>query len=117
MTLGSRRPPPLRLMQRSPRSPMAAAVVLLGPALSFRVVLAERRPVPPGHQLLASRRLRGVDDLVELLCDLEAYGACPGPPGGAPGPQCHVLSPPGGRCDVCKAQGEGRAAENPPYVG
>lgn len=92
----------LRLVQRSPRSPMAATVVLLAPGLAFRVLVARGRPVPPGHEVLTRRppRLRSVDDLVELLCDLEAYRPCPGPPGAPPrppAPRCQVLVP-GGRC-------------------
>ncbi|XP_014117686.1 PREDICTED: methyl-CpG-binding domain protein 1 [Pseudopodoces humilis] len=91
----------LRLVQRCPRSPMAAAAVLLNPGLAFRVLVARGRPVPPGHEVLARRPpLRSVLDLVELLCDLEAYGPCPGPPGPParpPAPRCHVLVR-GGRC-------------------
>ncbi|XP_014749206.1 PREDICTED: methyl-CpG-binding domain protein 1, partial [Sturnus vulgaris] len=85
----------LRLVQRCPRSSMAAAAVLLNPGLAFRVLVARGRPVPPGHEVLARRPpLRSVLDLVELLCDLEAYGPCPGPPGPPgrpPAPRCHVL--------------------------
>ncbi|XP_077028697.1 LOW QUALITY PROTEIN: methyl-CpG-binding domain protein 1 [Agelaius phoeniceus] len=91
----------LRLVQRCPRSSMAAAAVLLNPGLAFRVLVARGRPVPPGHEVLARRPpLRSVLDLVELLCDLEAYGPCPGPPGPParpPAPRCHVLVR-GGRC-------------------
>ncbi|XP_030825788.1 methyl-CpG-binding domain protein 1 [Camarhynchus parvulus] len=88
----------LRLVQRCPRSSMAAAAVLLNPGLAFRVLVARGRPVPPGHEVLARRPpLRSVLDLVELLCDLEAYGPCPGPPGRPPAPRCHVLVR-GGRC-------------------
>lgn len=85
-------------MQRCPRSSMAAAAVLLNPGLAFRVLVARGRPVPPGHEVLARRPpLRSVLDLVELLCDLEAYGPCPGPPARPPAPRCHVLVR-GGRC-------------------
>ncbi|CAN8177889.1 unnamed protein product [Coccothraustes coccothraustes] len=88
----------LRLVQRCPRSSMAAAAVLLNPGLAFRVLVARGRPVPPGHEVLARRPpLRSVLDLVELLCDLEAYGPCPGPPARPPAPRCHVLVR-GGRC-------------------
>ncbi|XP_065509281.1 methyl-CpG-binding domain protein 1 [Caloenas nicobarica] len=50
---------------------------------------------PPAHEVLTCRppRLRSVDDLVELLCDLESYRPCPGPPGVTPrppAPRCHV---------------------------
>ncbi|XP_032530275.1 methyl-CpG-binding domain protein 1 [Chiroxiphia lanceolata] len=96
----------LRLVQRCPRSPMAAAAVLLNPGLAFRVLVARGRPVPPGHEVLARRPpLRSVLDLVELLCDLEAYGPCPGPPGGPPGPRCHVLVRGGRCCRPCLATG------------
>ncbi|XP_054150556.1 methyl-CpG-binding domain protein 1 isoform X3 [Melozone crissalis] len=88
----------LKLVQRCPRSSMAAAAVLLNPGLAFRVLVARGRPVPPGHEVLARRPpLRSVLDLVELLCDLEAYGPCPGPPARPPAPRCHVLVR-GGRC-------------------
>uniref|UniRef100_A0A8U7NW29 Methyl-CpG binding domain protein 1 n=1 Tax=Corvus moneduloides TaxID=1196302 RepID=A0A8U7NW29_CORMO len=95
----------LRLVQRCPRSPMAAAAVLLNPGLAFRVLVARGRPVPPGHEVLARRPpLRSVLDLVELLCDLEAYGPCPGPPGPParpPAPRCHVLVRGGRSCRPC----------------
>ncbi|XP_075594893.1 LOW QUALITY PROTEIN: methyl-CpG-binding domain protein 1-like [Balearica regulorum gibbericeps] len=104
--------PGLRLVQRSPRSPMAATVVLLAPGLAFRVLVARRRPVPPGHEVLTCRpaRLRSVDDVVELLCDLEAYRPCPGPPGEAPrppAPRCQVLVPGGRCCQPCLLLGGG----------
>ncbi|XP_037267402.1 methyl-CpG-binding domain protein 1 isoform X2 [Falco rusticolus] len=105
-------PPGLRLVQRSPRSPMAATVVVLAPGLAFRVLVARQRPVPPGHEVLTRRppRLRSVDDLVELLCDLEAYRPCPGPPGEAPrppAPRCQVLVPGGRCCRPCLLLGGG----------
>ncbi|XP_069738906.1 LOW QUALITY PROTEIN: methyl-CpG-binding domain protein 1-like [Phaenicophaeus curvirostris] len=104
--------PGLRLVQRSPRSPMAATVVLLAPGLAFRVLVAQNRPVPPGHEVLASRppRLRSVEDLVELLCDLEAYRPCQGPPGAPPrppAPRCQVLVPGGSCCRPCLLLGGG----------
>ncbi|XP_064900453.1 LOW QUALITY PROTEIN: methyl-CpG-binding domain protein 1 [Columba livia] len=107
-------PPALRLVQRCPRSPMAATAVLLAPGLAFRVLVAPSRPVPPGHEVLASRppRLRSVDDLVELLCDLESYRPCPGPPGDTPrppAPRCHVLVPGGRCCQACLLLGGGEA--------
>ncbi|XP_062367993.1 methyl-CpG-binding domain protein 1 [Cinclus cinclus] len=102
----------LRLVQRCPRSSMAAAAVLLNPGLAFRVLVARGRPVPPGHEVLARRPpLRSVLDLVELLCDLEAYGPCPGPPGPParpPAPRCHVLVRGGRCCQPCQLlAGEG----------
>ncbi|XP_032939443.1 methyl-CpG-binding domain protein 1 isoform X3 [Catharus ustulatus] len=102
----------LRLVQRCPRSSMAAAAVLLNPGLAFRVLVARGRPVPPGHEVLARRPpLRSVLDLVELLCDLEAYGPCPGPPGPPgrpPAPRCHVLVRGGRSCRPCQLlAGEG----------
>uniref|UniRef100_A0A674HCX2 Methyl-CpG binding domain protein 1 n=1 Tax=Taeniopygia guttata TaxID=59729 RepID=A0A674HCX2_TAEGU len=99
----------LRLVQRCPRSSMAAAAVLLNPGLAFRVLVARGRPVPPGHEVLARRPpLRSVLDLVELLCDLEAYGPCPGPPGPParpPAPRCHVLVRGGRCCRPCQMLG------------
>ncbi|KAM7028223.1 LOW QUALITY PROTEIN: methyl-CpG-binding domain protein 1-like [Acridotheres tristis] len=87
---------------RCPRSSMAAAAVLLNPGLAFRVLVARGRPVPPGHEVLARRPpLRSVLDLVELLCDLEAYGPCPGPPGPPGRPPAPPVPRPGeggGRC-------------------
>ncbi|XP_067408238.1 methyl-CpG-binding domain protein 1-like isoform X2 [Emydura macquarii macquarii] len=75
--------PDLRLVQRSPRSTMAATVIHIHPGLFFQVV-ARQLPVPPEHEVYASHpaRLTTVDEVVELICDLEAYRLCPGWPAG-----------------------------------
>ncbi|XP_074873519.1 methyl-CpG-binding domain protein 1-like isoform X3 [Carettochelys insculpta] len=75
--------PDLRLVQRSPRSTMASAVIHIRPGLFFQVVVRQL-PVPPEHELYASHpaRLTTVDEVVELICDLEAYRLCPGWPAG-----------------------------------
>ncbi|XP_072705012.1 methyl-CpG-binding domain protein 1-like [Ciconia boyciana] len=87
--------PGLRLVQRSP-APHGRHRRPPGPGLAFRVLVARRRPVPRARGVdLSPPRLRSVDDLVELLCDLEAYRPCPGPPvkPPAPRPRCQVLVP------------------------
>ncbi|XP_043390284.1 methyl-CpG-binding domain protein 1 isoform X24 [Chelonia mydas] len=75
--------PDLRLVQRSARSTMAATVIHIRPGLFFQVV-ARQLPVPPEHEVYASHpaRLTTVDEVVELICDLEAYRLCPGWPAG-----------------------------------
>ncbi|XP_050783169.1 methyl-CpG-binding domain protein 1 isoform X8 [Gopherus flavomarginatus] len=75
--------PDLRLVQRSARSTMAATVIHIRPGLFFQVVVRQL-PVPPEHEVYASHpaRLTTVDEVVELICDLEAYRLCPGWPAG-----------------------------------
>ncbi|XP_042303559.1 methyl-CpG-binding domain protein 1 [Sceloporus undulatus] len=75
--------PNLRLVQRSKHSTMSAAVIYIRPGLFFHVVVQDM-PVPPEHELYASHpaRLTTVDEVVELICDLEAYRLCPGWPAG-----------------------------------
>ncbi|XP_078242578.1 uncharacterized protein LOC110081139 isoform X8 [Pogona vitticeps] len=75
--------PDLRLVQRSKHSTMSAAVIHIRPGLFFHVVVRDL-PVPPGHKLYASHpaRLTTVDEVVELICDLEAYQLCSGWPAG-----------------------------------
>ncbi|XP_054859400.1 methyl-CpG-binding domain protein 1 isoform X4 [Eublepharis macularius] len=75
--------PDLRLVQRSKHSTMSAAVIHIRPGLFFHVVVRDL-PVPPEHELYASHpaRLTTVDEVVELICDLEAYRLCPGWPAG-----------------------------------
>ncbi|XP_015261724.1 PREDICTED: methyl-CpG-binding domain protein 1 isoform X3 [Gekko japonicus] len=75
--------PDLRLVQRSKQSTMSAAVIHIRPGLFFHVVV-RNLPVPPEHELYASHpaRLTTVDEVVELICDLEAYRLCPGWPAG-----------------------------------
>ncbi|XP_066469406.1 methyl-CpG-binding domain protein 1-like isoform X7 [Tiliqua scincoides] len=75
--------PNLRLVQRSKHSTMSAAVIHIRPGLFFHVVVRDL-PVPLEHELYASHpaRLTTVDEVVELICDLEAYRLCPGWPAG-----------------------------------
>ncbi|XP_061470365.1 methyl-CpG-binding domain protein 1 isoform X14 [Rhineura floridana] len=75
--------PDLRLVQRSEHSTMSAAVIHIRPGLFFHVVVRDL-PVPPEHKLYASHpaRLTTVDEVVELICDLEAYRLCSGWPAG-----------------------------------
>ncbi|XP_062975629.1 methyl-CpG-binding domain protein 1-like [Elgaria multicarinata webbii] len=75
--------PNLRLVQRSKHSTMSAAVIHIRPGLFFHVVVRDL-PVPPEHELYASHpaRLTTVDEVVELICDLEAYRLCSGWPAG-----------------------------------
>nr|XP_060618727.1 methyl-CpG-binding domain protein 1 isoform X11 [Anolis sagrei ordinatus] len=75
--------PNLRLVQRSKHSTMSAAVIYIRPGLYFQVVVGNL-PVPPEHELYASHpaRLTTVDEVVELICDLEAYRLCSGWPAG-----------------------------------
>uniref|UniRef100_A0A8C8SPW7 Methyl-CpG-binding domain protein 1 n=1 Tax=Pelusios castaneus TaxID=367368 RepID=A0A8C8SPW7_9SAUR len=75
--------PDLRLVQHSSRSTMAATVIHIRPGLFFQVVVRQL-PVPPEHEVYASHpaRLTTVDEVVELICDLEAYRLCPGWPAG-----------------------------------
>nr|XP_003216703.2 PREDICTED: methyl-CpG-binding domain protein 1 isoform X2 [Anolis carolinensis] len=75
--------PNLRLVQRSKHSTMSAAIIYIRPGLYFQVVVGNL-PVPPEHELYASHpaRLTTVDEVVELICDLEAYRLCSGWPAG-----------------------------------
>ncbi|XP_043828316.1 methyl-CpG-binding domain protein 1-like [Dromiciops gliroides] len=99
------RGPDLGIVQRSPLSTVAAAVIHIQPGLSFHVVV-QGVPVPPTHELYSAHplRLSTADEVVELICSLEAYRLCPGWPGsaqrGARSPDCHVLVY-GGRCPAC----------------
>ncbi|XP_043830442.1 methyl-CpG-binding domain protein 1-like isoform X3 [Dromiciops gliroides] len=99
------RGPDLCIVQRSPLSTMAAAVIHIQPGLYFHVVVQDV-PVPPTHELYSAHplRLTTVDEVVELICNLEAYHLCPGWPGswqqGPRSPDCHVLVY-GGRCQAC----------------
>uniref|UniRef100_A0A2D4GIQ0 CXXC-type domain-containing protein n=1 Tax=Micrurus corallinus TaxID=54390 RepID=A0A2D4GIQ0_MICCO len=71
--------PDLRLVQRSKHSTMSAAVIHIRPGLFFHVVVQDLL-VPQEHELYASHpaRLTTVDEVVELICDLEAYRLCSG---------------------------------------
>ncbi|XP_070794134.1 methyl-CpG-binding domain protein 1-like isoform X5 [Pituophis catenifer annectens] len=75
--------PDLRLIQRSKHSTMSAAVIHIRPGLFFHVVMQDLL-VPQEHELYASHpaRLTTVDEVVELICDLEAYRLCLGWPAG-----------------------------------
>lgn len=75
--------PDLRLVQRSKHSTMSAAVIHIRPGLFFHVVVQDL-PVPLEHKLYTRHpaRLTTVDEVVELICDLEAYRLCPGWPAG-----------------------------------
>ncbi|XP_032067768.1 methyl-CpG-binding domain protein 1 isoform X13 [Thamnophis elegans] len=75
--------PDLRLVQRSKHSTMSAAVIHIRPGLFFHVVVQDLL-VPQEHKLYASHpaRLTTVDEVVELICDLEAYQLCLGWPAG-----------------------------------
>ncbi|XP_034996450.1 methyl-CpG-binding domain protein 1 isoform X10 [Zootoca vivipara] len=75
--------PDLRLVQRSEHSTVSSAAIYIRPGLFFQVVV-RNLPVPPEHELYASHpaRLTTVDEVVELICDLEAYRLCSGWPAG-----------------------------------
>ncbi|XP_056680094.1 uncharacterized protein LOC130458424 [Monodelphis domestica] len=99
------RGPDLCLIQRSILSTVAAAVIHIQPGLYFRVVVRDV-PVPPTHELYAAHPLRitTVDEVIELICNLEAYRLCPGWPNswhlGQRSPRCDVLVYEG-RCPYC----------------
>ncbi|XP_074133594.1 uncharacterized protein LOC141548539 isoform X1 [Sminthopsis crassicaudata] len=99
------RGPDLCITQRSPSSTMASAVIHIQPGLYFHVVVQDV-PVPANHELYTAHplRLTTVDEVVELICNLEAYHLCPGFPGiggqGSRSPDCDVLVYEG-RCQAC----------------
>ncbi|XP_072461005.1 methyl-CpG-binding domain protein 1-like [Notamacropus eugenii] len=99
------RGPDLCLIQRSIFSTVAAAVIHIQPGLYFRVVVRDV-PVPPNHELYSAHplRLTTVDEVIELICNLEAYRLCPGWPDGwqqgQRSPGCDVLVYEG-RCQYC----------------
>ncbi|XP_068955652.1 methyl-CpG-binding domain protein 1-like [Petaurus breviceps papuanus] len=99
------RGPDLCLIQRSVLSSVAAAVIHIQPGLYFRVVVRDV-PVPPTHELYSAHplRLTTVDEVIELICNLEAYRLCPGWPDswhqGQRSPGCDVLVYEG-RCQYC----------------
>ncbi|KAM3844048.1 methyl-CpG-binding domain protein 1-like isoform 2-T2 [Vipera latastei] len=98
--------PDLRLVQHSKHSTMSAAVIHIRPGLFFHVVVQDLL-VPQEHELYASHpaRLTTVDEVVELICDLEAYQLCSGWPAGWPAGErseaCEVLVQ-SGRCPQCR---------------
>ncbi|XP_073455969.1 uncharacterized protein [Aquarana catesbeiana] len=85
--------PTLQLVQRSKASTMAETVVHIQPGLYFHIVVRDYT-VPSLHELYETHpsRLTTVDDVVELICDLEAYRPCAGLPRQGPrSPNCQVL--------------------------
>ncbi|KAM4695886.1 methyl-CpG-binding domain protein 1-like isoform 2-T2 [Rhinophrynus dorsalis] len=94
--------PNLQLVQRSRLSTMADTVIHIQPGLLFHVVVRGQL-VPSSHELYSNHptRLTTVDDVVELICDLEAYRPCAGihQPGLA-SPECLVLAYEE-RCEEC----------------
>ncbi|XP_025048351.1 methyl-CpG-binding domain protein 1 isoform X2 [Alligator sinensis] len=106
--------PDLRLVQRSARSTVASAVIRIRPGLFFQVVACDL-PVPPEHQLYAGHppRLTTVDEVVELICDLEAYRLCPGCPAGPRSPACAVLVY-AGPCPRCRSLEPWPSGAGPP---
>ncbi|XP_068104831.1 methyl-CpG-binding domain protein 1-like isoform X4 [Hyperolius riggenbachi] len=85
--------PTLQLVQRSKSSTMADTVIHIQPGLHFHIVVKDYT-VPSLHELYRKHpsRLTTVDEVVELICDLEAYRPCSGlPRGGLRSPNCQVL--------------------------
>ncbi|XP_029467419.1 methyl-CpG-binding domain protein 1 isoform X2 [Rhinatrema bivittatum] len=94
--------PDLRLIQRSALSTVAEAVIHIEPGLHFHILI-HGLLVPASHELYANHpsRLTTVDEVVELICDLEAYRPCAGVPKGAcRATNCAVLAY-GDRCSQC----------------
>lgn len=95
--------PNLQLVQRSRLSTMADTVIYIQPGLLFHVVV-RGHPVPSSHELYNNHpsRLTTVDDVVELICDLEAHRPCPGlSKPRRRSPDCRVLVAGAGRCEEC----------------
>ncbi|XP_073397448.1 uncharacterized protein [Dendrobates tinctorius] len=85
--------PNLHLIQRSPVSTMAETIIHILPGLHFNIAV-RNYPVPSSHELFSKHpsRLTTVDEVVELICDLEAYRPCGGLPKSGPrSPNCLVL--------------------------
>ncbi|XP_056651984.1 methyl-CpG-binding domain protein 1-like isoform X1 [Monodelphis domestica] len=99
------RGPDLRIFQPSPLSTVSAAVIYIQPGLFFHVVVQDI-PVPATHRLYSAHpsRLTSVDEVVDLICNLEAYRLCPGwsvSCNRSPrSPDCDVLVYEG-RCQAC----------------
>ncbi|XP_053329105.1 methyl-CpG-binding domain protein 1 [Spea bombifrons] len=96
--------PNIQLVQRSQQSTMADTVIHIQPGLHFFVTV-KGRPLPSVHNLYSVHpsRLTTVDDVVELICDLEAYRPCPGvPKQGLLSAACHVLVYEGPCPECCK---------------
>ncbi|XP_072481877.1 uncharacterized protein [Notamacropus eugenii] len=99
--------PDLCIVQHSPLSTMSAAVIHIQPGLFFYVVV-RGIPVPSSHELYLAHplRLTTVDEVVELICNLEAYHVCPGWSGswqGLRSPDCDVLVYED-RCQACSLE-------------
>ncbi|XP_041430278.1 methyl-CpG binding domain protein 1 S homeolog isoform X11 [Xenopus laevis] len=95
--------PNLQLVQRSRLSTMADTVIYIQPGLLFHVIV-KGHPVPSSHELYNNHptRLTTVDDVVELICDLEAHQQCVGllKPRHRSS-ECRVLVTCGGKCEEC----------------
>ncbi|XP_063792178.1 methyl-CpG-binding domain protein 1 isoform X2 [Pseudophryne corroboree] len=94
--------PNLQLVQRSTLSTMAETVIHIQPRLQFFIVVRDYT-VPSLHELYSKHpsRLTTVDEVVELICDLEAYRPCASLPKEGPrSPNCRVLVYEG-RCPEC----------------
>ncbi|XP_066436069.1 methyl-CpG-binding domain protein 1-like isoform X3 [Eleutherodactylus coqui] len=85
--------PNLHLIQRSRISTMSETVIHILPGLHFDIAV-RNYTVPSYHELFSKHpsRLTTVDEVVELICDLEAYRPCAGlPKSGPPSPNCLIL--------------------------
>ncbi|XP_056397019.1 methyl-CpG-binding domain protein 1-like isoform X3 [Hyla sarda] len=85
--------PNLHLVQRSRASTMAETIIHILPGLHFNIAV-RNYTVPSCHELFSKHpsRLTTVDEVVELICDLEAYRPCAGLPKHGPrSPNCLVL--------------------------
>ncbi|XP_075041722.1 methyl-CpG-binding domain protein 1-like isoform X2 [Mixophyes fleayi] len=85
--------PNLQLVQRSRVSTMAETIIHIQPGLHFYIIVREYT-VPSFHELYDKHpsRLTTVDEVVELICDLEAYRPCSALPKQGPrSPNCRVL--------------------------
>ncbi|XP_040298422.1 methyl-CpG-binding domain protein 1 isoform X2 [Bufo bufo] len=85
--------PNLHLVQRSRMSTMSETIIHILPGLHFNVAV-RNYTVPASHELFRKHpsRLTTVDEVVELICDLEAYRPCAGLPKSGPcSPSCSIL--------------------------
>ncbi|XP_071981193.1 uncharacterized protein [Engystomops pustulosus] len=85
--------PNLHLVQRSRTSTMSETIIHILPGLHFNIAV-RNYTVPSCHELFSNHpsRLTTVDEVVELICDLEAYRPCAGLPKRGPrSPNCSVL--------------------------
>ncbi|KAM9324285.1 methyl-CpG-binding domain protein 1-like [Gastrophryne carolinensis] len=96
--------PTLKMIQKSKSSTMSETVVHIQPGLHFHVDV-KGYTVPSSHELFRNHpsRLTTVDEVVELICDLEAYRPCAClSRRGLYFPNCHVLTIEE-RCPPCSA--------------